>query len=133
MLDKTQPEILVSYKNKTPLFFGLKKDKQSIFSSDTNAMKVDLDSYYFLKNEEVLEVNSQGFICFNSKYKKVEVKLLKYKRNSNLSNNIVSKSNSITYNEMISQKSLKRLKCLIWVLVLANLFAQLFQKLSTNK
>ena len=46
-LDKTQPEILVSYKNKTPLFFGLKKDKQSIFSSDTNAIKVDLDSYYF--------------------------------------------------------------------------------------
>ena len=105
-LDKTQPEILVSYKNKTPLFFGLKKDKQSIFSSDTNAMKVDLDSYYFLKNEEVLEVNSQGFVCFNSKYKKVEVKLLKYKRNSDLSNNIVSKANSITYNEMISQKSL---------------------------
>ena len=105
-LDKTQPEILVSYKNKTPLFFGLKKDKQSIFSSDTNAMKVDLDSYYFLKNEEVLEVNSQGFVCFNSKYKKVEVKLLKYKRNSDFSNNIVSKANSITYNEMISQKSL---------------------------
>jgi len=105
-LDKTQPEILVSYKNKTPLFFGLKKDKQSIFSSDTNAMKVGLDSYYFLKNEEVLEVNSQGFVCYNSKYKKVEVKLLKYKRNSDFSNNIVSKANSITYNEMISQKSL---------------------------
>ena len=30
-LDKTQPEILVSYKNKTPLYFGLKNYMQSIF------------------------------------------------------------------------------------------------------
>ena len=105
-LDKTKPEILVSYKNKTPLFFGLKKDNQSIFSSDTNAMKIDLDFYYFLRNEEILEVNKKGFKCFNSRYKEVSVKLLKYQRSANVSNNKESKINSVTYNEMISQKSL---------------------------
>ena len=105
-LDKRNPKILVAYKNKTPLFFGLKKNKELIFSSDTNAMKVDLDKYYFLKNEEIVEINDNNFKCFSSSYDQSVLNFLKYKKNSTISEAVEGKNKSITYQEIISQKSL---------------------------
>ena len=80
-IDKNDTSTLVAYKNKTPLFFGLKKNNQLIFSSDTNAMKVDLNKYYFLKNNEIIEVKNNNFKCYDSSYNLTKINLLKYKKN----------------------------------------------------
>tara|TARA_Y100001970_G_scaffold292589_1_gene434523 strand:- start:18545 stop:20326 length:1782 start_codon:yes stop_codon:yes gene_type:complete len=105
-VDKMKPKTLVAYKNKTPLFFGLKTNKELIFSSDTNAMKSDLDKYYFLKNEEIVEIHNSDFKCFNSKYNEAKLKFVKFNKDSTLPKILNNKNKSVTYQEIISQKEL---------------------------
>ena len=105
-IDKNDTSTLVAYKNKTPLFFGLKKNNQLIFSSDTNAMKVDLNKYYFLKNNEIIEVKNNNFKCYDSSYNLTKINLLKYKKNFLNEDKLKLKKDSITYSEIVSQKKL---------------------------
>jgi len=105
-IDKNDTSTLVAYKNKTPLFFGLKKNNQLIFSSDTNAMKVDLNKYYFLKNNEIIVVKNNNFKCYDSSYNLTKINLIKYKKNSLNEDKIKLKKDSITYSEIASQKEL---------------------------
>jgi len=105
-IDKNNSKTLVGYKNKTPLFFGLKKNKEMIFSSDTNAMKVNLDKYYFLKNHEIIEIKDNNFKCYDSTYNSVSVEFVKYTKLFLSSKKSKLQKNSITYSEIISQKKL---------------------------
>ena len=105
-VDKNNPETLIAYKNKTPLFFGIKKNNEMIFSSDTNAMKINLDKYYFLKNEEILEINNNGFQCFNSSFYKSRINFTKNYDDLDQAVNPEYQNKSITYQEIISQRDL---------------------------
>ena len=105
-IDKENPNKLVSYKNKTSLFFGLKKNNEIIFSSDTNAMKVNLEKYYFLENEQILEVNNGDYKCLDKSFKEVKIKFTKFISSPNVKTKLDLNKNSITYNEIMSQKIL---------------------------
>ena len=72
-LDKKDPKLIVAYKNKTPLYFGIKRNGEFLFSSDLNAMKSGLDRYYFLNNEDLIEISDYKIKCFdkNMKIKKI--------------------------------------------------------------
>jgi len=105
-LDKKDPKLIVAYKNKTPLYFGIKRNGEFLFSSDLNAMKSGLDRYYFLNNEDLIEISDYKIKCFdkNMKIKKLNMNLYKTQllRNKKKSNS----ENSITYEEINSQKFL---------------------------
>ena len=103
---KDIPDLLIAYKNKTPLYFGIRKNDQYLFSSDTNAMKNNLDKYYYFNNEEIIEIKDNNFKCFDKNMKIKNIKMASYKESSN--NEVMNKeeNKSITYNEIRSQRLL---------------------------
>ncbi len=69
-IDKGNDE-LVAYKNNTPLYFGLKKNGEKVFSSDVNAMLVSLKGYYYLNNNDIIQITKKNVILYNDKKKKI--------------------------------------------------------------
>ena len=62
-VNKKMPNLLIAYKDKTPLYFGIKKNNEYLFSSDTNAMRNDLDKYYYFEDQETIEIKDNKFQC----------------------------------------------------------------------
>ncbi|MEE2702206.1 MAG: glutamine--fructose-6-phosphate transaminase (isomerizing) [Thermodesulfobacteriota bacterium] len=105
-LDKKDPKLIVAYKNKTPLYLGIKNNGEFLFSSDLNAMKNDLNNYYFLNDEELIEINNHRIRCFNSKMKIKKITMVPYASSVVKKKKKLEAEGLITYDEINSQKFL---------------------------
>jgi len=105
-IDENNLGTLVAYKNKTPLFFGLKDNGSYAFSSDLNAMKENLNKYLSLENNQIIEIKNNICTLFDNSYEPIDKLLVPYKSEVSKSlKNKISKD-SITYNEIKSQSKL---------------------------
>ena len=105
-VNKKMPNLLVAYKDKTPLYFGIKKNNEYLFSSDTNAMRNDLDKYYYFEDQETIEIKDNKFQCFDKRMKIKKIKLTNYKTSMPKIKTINNPNKSVTYDEINSQKIL---------------------------
>ena len=105
-VNKKMPNLLIAYKDKTPLYFGIKKNNEYLFSSDTNAMRNDLDKYYYFEDQETIEIKDNKFQCFDKRMKIKKIKLRNYKTSMPKIKTINNPNKSVTYDEINSQKIL---------------------------